>query len=116
MYTYMRTCTFLNVCRTAVTFWLEMLYEVPLDIKHLTKLVCLDVPVVMSFQSYFWILSMGNGMLISRGTRLQCFFTKKFSLAYSEFILDTMIERTADTVEIYVMYDITCTLYKHLKV
>lgn len=60
MYTYIRVCTctctytFINICRTAVTFWLEMLYEVPQGIKHLTRLVCLDVPVVMSFQYYFW--------------------------------------------------------------
>ena len=67
---------------------------------------------------------MGNGtctcMLISRGTRLQCFlflfFFANFSLAYGEFILDRLIERSADTVEMYVMYDIACTLYKHLKV
>ena len=26
------------------------------------------------------------------------------------------MEKTADTVKIYVMYDIACTLYKHLKV
>lgn len=58
-YTYMRvcmcTCTFINICKTAVTFWLEMLYEVPQGIKHLMKLVCLDVPVVMSFLYCFWI-------------------------------------------------------------
>ena len=62
---------------------------------------------------------MGNGtctcMLISRGTRLRCFFTN-FSLAYGEFILDRLIERSTESVEIYVMYDIACTLYKHLKV
>ena len=59
---------------------------------------------------------MGNGkctcMLISRDT----FFFTNFSLAYGEFILDRLIERSTESVEIYVMYDIACTLYKHLKV
>lgn len=44
------------------------------------------------------------------------FFFANFGLAYGEFILDRLIERSADTVEMYVMYDIACTLYKHLMV
>ena len=43
MYTFLRT----------VTFWVEMLYELPPDTKHLMKRVCLDVPVTMNFQSNF---------------------------------------------------------------
>ncbi len=51
-----------------------------------------------------------------KGNKITVFFPTNFSLAYGEFILDSLIERTADNVEIYVMYDIACTLYKHLKV
>ena len=61
---------------------------------------------------------MGNGkctcMLIS-GEQDYVFFTN-FSLAYGEFILDRLIERSTESVEIYVIHDIACTLYKHLKV
>ena len=50
-----------------------------------------------------------------KGNKRYVFFTN-FSLAYGEFILDRLIERSTESVEIYVMYDIACTLYKHLKV
>ena len=50
-----------------------------------------------------------------KGNKITFFFTN-FSLAYGEFILDRLIERSTESVEIYVMYDIACTLYKHLKV
>ena len=52
---YQFICTCMYYCRTAVTFWLEMLYEVLQDTNHLMRLVYLDVPVDMNFQSYFWI-------------------------------------------------------------
>jgi len=39
-----------------------------------------------------------------------------YRLAYGEWLIQRMIEETSDGVHMHVIYDIACTLDKHLKV
>ena len=51
--------------------------------------------------------------VIKRFCYKACIF---YSLAYGEWMLERITDKCPDTVEVYVMYDIACTMYKHLKV
>lgn len=39
-----------------------------------------------------------------------------FRLSYGEWMLEQLIEKSSNGCDIYVMYDIACSLHKHLKV
>lgn len=69
-------------------------------------------PVVTNFQKFFAISSMGKG-----NTPQSYSFTNNmlFRLSYAVYLIEKILEGNIDT-EIFVMYDVACTLKKYLKV
>lgn len=87
----------LLIRKNAMIFWQEVHYEVLQDIKRLMKLHSLVQRVAMSSQQFF--------IYFKHGERL----------SYAVYLMDSLQRRHDDSTELFVMYDIACSLQKHLK-
>jgi len=79
---------------------------------------CSVLHAAMNFQQCFWISNMERSTYITIHAMYRmsiCWIIIPHRLSYAVCLIDDLIKRHEHT-EVYIMYDVACTLQKHLKV
>ena len=106
---------FVSVIRSVTSFWQVMHLGLNLDLRPSMKQELLGSYVDTSFLSNYFLCVMESGKVLLPCIRF-VLPTFKNRLLYIVYALEHMLECSQQYETVGILYDVACTLQKHLKV